>query len=312
MVQENCVKPKIVVIVGPTGVGKTALSISLAKKFGGEIVSADSIQIYKGLDIGSAKVTKEEMQGIKHYLIDIVEPTDTFNASDYSLAAKEAIEKILAKGKLPIVVGGTGMYVQSLLFNLSVPCGKDEEYREKLEKIAQKEGTIALYNMLKEVDRETAEKLNQNHKDRIIRALEIYHLTKKKKSEFTQNTSSDYDYLLLCLTADREVVYERINLRVDKMLESGLVDEVKGLLKKNITIKNQCMQAIGYKETIKYLEGQYSYDEFVEKLKQNSRHYAKRQFTYFKKMPNIKYVEYDQKENIFKQVEEFLWKESKH
>jgi len=299
-------KTKIVIIAGPTAVGKTALSVDLAKKFNGEIISADSIQIYKGLDIGSAKVTNEEKQGVKHYMLDVVSPYDNFSVGDYVQAVKPIIADIASRGKLPIIVGGTGLYISSLLFDIGATCGQDPKYRKKLSEIAKTEGADKLYSMLQEIDPESAEKIHKNQMVRIIRALEIYHLTGKKKSQTKNSTESNYNYLLIGLNDDRELLYDRINKRVDVMLKNGLIEEVKGLISKNITLENQCMQAIGYKETYAYVKGEISKDTFIEKLKQNSRNYAKRQITWFKKVPNIVWKKYSQKEEIFNLVGEFI------
>jgi len=299
-------KTKIVIIAGPTAVGKTALSVDLAKKFNGEIISADSIQIYKGLDIGSAKVTNEEKQGVKHYMLDVVSPYDNFSVGDYVQAVKPIIADIASRGKLPIIVGGTGLYISSLLFDIGATGGQDPKNRKKLSEIAKTEGADKLYSMLQEIDPESAEKIHKNQMVRIIRALEIYHLTGKKKSQTKNSTESNYNYLLIGLNDDRELLYDRINKRVDVMLKNGLIEEVKGLISKNITLENQCMQAIGYKETYAYVKGEISKDTFIEKLKQNSRNYAKRQITWFKKVPNIVWKKYSQKEEIFNLVGEFI------
>lgn len=299
---------KIIIIAGPTSVGKTALSIEVAKKYNGEVVSADSIQIYKGLDIGSAKVTKEEADGIVHHLIDIVSPESEYSAGDYAKDAEKAISEIAKKGKIPIVVGGTGMYITSLLFEPGVTCGKDEKYRKELEELGEKYGSPYLHKMLEKVDPESAKLIHENHQTRIIRALEIFHVSGKKKSEQKSSVLPKYDYLLFGLTADREILYDRINKRVDKMLDSGLLSEVQGLINSGITDKNQCMQGIGYKETYNYLTGKTNKEEFITKLKQASRNYAKRQITYFKKVPGIVWKTYQEKDQIFEMIDSFLEK----
>lgn len=299
---------KIIIIAGPTGVGKTALSIEIAKKYNGEIVSADSIQIYKGLDIGSAKVTNQEADGVVHYLVDNVSPESEYSAGDYVKDAEKAISEIAKKGKLPIVVGGTGMYISSLLFEPGVTCGKDEEYRRELEEIGKQKGSPYLHKMLEEVDPESASQIHENHQTRIIRALEIFHVSGKKKSEQKSSVTAKYDYLLFGLTADREVLYDRINKRVDKMLENGLIQEVRCLIDSGITDKNQCMQGIGYKETYNYLINKTDKEEFVSGLKQASRNYAKRQITYFKKVPGIVWKTYQEKDQIFEMINNFLEK----
>lgn len=300
-------KQKLIIIVGPTAVGKTALSVEVAKKFNGEIISADSAQVYQGLNIGSAKVTKEEAQGIKHHLLDVVPFNGVFTTGDWVKMAKDAINEICAKGKTPVIVGGTGLYVNSLLFDIGVSCGRDEEYRNKLYEIYNQEnGKEIAYNMLKEVDPESAKKIHPNQKDRVIRALEIFHITGKKKSEMKNSTESNYDYILFGLTDDRDKLYERINYRTDKMLESGLIEEVQSLMNKGLTKENQSMQSIGYKEVYSYLTNEYDKETFIEKLKQNTRNYAKRQFTYFKKLPNIIWKNYKDKEEIFNLIKEFI------
>lgn len=299
---------KIVIIAGPTGVGKTALSIEVAKKYNAEIISADSIQIYKGLDIGSAKVTEEEKQGIVHHMIDIVSPTDEYSAGEWVKDAEKAISEIEKRNHLPLVVGGTGMYVSSLLFSPGVTCGKDEEYRKELEKIGAEKGSPYLHKMLEEIDPESAKTIHENHQTRIIRALEIFHVSGKRKSEQKTSSTPKYDYLLIGLTAERNVLYDRINKRVDKMIENGLINEVQSLINNSISDKNQCMQGIGYKETYSFLTNKTSKEEFVEKLKQASRNYAKRQITYFKKIPNIVWKTYDEKDQIFELIDKFLEK----
>ena len=272
-------KEKIIIISGPTAVGKTALSIELAKKFNGEIVNADSIQIYKGLNIGSAKITEEEKEGIKHHLLDFLSPFDIFSTGDYVKEAKKIISDIILRNKTPIIVGGTGMYISSLLFDIGANCGKDEEYREELELFIKENSLDDLYLKLKEIDPESAEKIHPHQKDRIIRALEIFNLTGHKKSEQKNSQTSNYDYLLFGLYDDREIVYSRINNRVDKMIDMGLLEEVQSLINKGVTLENQCAQAIGYKEPYEYLTGAVCKQEFIEKLKQNTRNYAKRQIT---------------------------------
>jgi len=299
-------KEKIIIISGPTAVGKTALSIELAKKFNGEIINADSIQIYKGLNVGSAKITESEKEGVKHHLLDFLSPFDTFSTGDYVKKAKKVITEIIYRKKTPIIVGGTGMYITSLLFDIGATCGKDENFRKEQDYFIQQNSLNDLYLKLKEIDPESAEKIHPNQKDRIIRALEIYHLTGKKKSEQKNSTESNYNYLLFGLYDDRDIVYSRINNRVDKMIEMGLLDEVKSLIEMGVTLENQCAQAIGYKEPYEYLTGNITKEEFLEKLKQNTRNYAKRQITYLKKVPNIIWHKYSEKEEIFKKVGDFI------
>ncbi len=285
-------KPKVIVIIGPTASGKTSLSIELAKQIKGEIISCDSMQIYKDMDIGSAKPTKKERQGIKHYLIDEVLPTERFSVAEYKKRAEKAIEEILAKGKMPIVVGGTGLYVNSLIDGIeydSMPL--DETYREKLMKMAEKEeGLKKLYEQAKKIDEEAIQKISPNDKKRIVRILEIYHTTGKNKTEqekLSRQKEVKYDYKIFVLNIERPILYERINKRVDIMLEQGLIEEVKNLIQKYPTFPT-AMQAIGYKEMVAYLKNQITKEEAIEKIKQESRRYAKRQITWFKRIPNTK------------------------
>lgn len=279
-------KPKVIVICGPTASGKTALSIELAKKINGEIVSADSMQIYKDMNIGSAKVTNEEMQGIKHYMIDCVSPDERFSVADYKTNAKNAIEEIIKKGKTPIVVGGTGLYIDALIYEIEYKDIKiDENYRKELQKIEKNQGLEVLYKKALEIDPKAMEKISQNDSKRIMRVLEIYKATGKNKTE--QEAESrlkeiPYDYKVFALTMDRDKLYERINKRVDIMIENGLIDEVKNLLEKYSEFPT-AMQGLGYKEVRDYLQEKITKDEMIEKIKQESRRYAKRQLTWFRK-----------------------------
>lgn len=279
-------KPKVIVICGPTASGKTALSIELAKKINGEIVSADSMQIYKDMNIGSAKVTNEEMQGIKHYMIDYVSPDERFSVADYKTNAKNAIEEIIKKGKTPIVVGGTGLYIDALIYEIEYKDIKiDENYRKELQEIEKNQGLEVLYKKALEIDPKAMEKISQNDSKRIMRVLEIYKATGKNKTE--QEAESrlkeiPYDYKVFALTMDRDKLYERINKRVDIMIENGLIDEVKNLLEKYSEFPT-AMQGLGYKEVRDYLQEKITKDEMIEKIKQESRRYAKRQLTWFRK-----------------------------
>ena len=279
-------KPKVIVICGPTASGKTALSIELAKKIDGEIISCDSMQIYKDMNIGTAKVTKEEMQGIRHYMIDFVSPDTRYSVADYKKDAEKAIEKIINKGKIPIIVGGTGLYVDSLIYGIEYPEIKfDEEYRKRLEKEADEKGLEFLYNKAKEIDKQAMQKISLNDKKRIIRVLEIYHATGKTKTEQeieSRKKEIKYEYKVFAINMNREKLYERINIRVDKMIENGLIEEVKNLKKKYNHFPT-AMQGLGYKEVVEYLQNQITRDEMIEKIKQESRRYAKRQLTWFRK-----------------------------
>ena len=282
-------KPKVIVICGPTASGKTKLSINLAKKVDGEIVSCDSMQIYKDMNIGSAKPTVEEMQGIKHYLIDCVSPEKRYSVSEYKENASNAIKEIISKGKVPIIVGGTGLYLNSLIYNIQYnEMDVDIEYREMLEKEATENGLEALYNRAKEIDSEAMEKISKNDKKRIMRILEIYKATGKNKTELEKESRKEvpYNYLVFGINMERSILYERINKRVDIMLELGLIEEVKELINKYKNMPT-AMQGLGYKEVKEFLDGTISKDEMIEKIKMETRRYAKRQITWFKRIDNI-------------------------
>lgn len=284
-------KQKVIVIVGPTASGKTSLSIELAKKINGEIVSCDSMQIYKDMNIGSAKPTVEEMQGIPHYVLDEVEPTKRFSVADYKKRAEEAIEKILAKRKTPIVVGGTGLYANSLIYSIEYDDIKlDEKYRNNLMEIANtEEGLKKLYEEAKKIDGKAMEKISPNDKKRIIRILEIYNATGKNKTEQeieSRKNEVKYDYKVFGINMERSLLYERINKRVDIMVKQGLIEEVKNLIKKYPKFPT-AMQAIGYKEIVEYLNNEITKEEAIEKIKQETRRYAKRQITWFKRIENL-------------------------
>ena len=279
-------KNKVIVICGPTASGKTALSIELAKKINGEIVSCDSMQIYKDMDIGTAKPTLEEMQGIKHYLIGYVSPEKRYSVADYKIDAKKAIKEIIKKGKMPIVVGGTGLYLDSLIYEIEYQDIKlDEQYRNKLEEEVEKQGLEKLYEKAKQIDPKAIEKISPNDKKRILRILEIYHATGKTKTEQeieSRKKEVEYDYKVYALDWDRQKLYDRINKRVDMMIEQGLVEEVKQILDKYDTFPT-AMQGLGYKEVVDYLKGDLTKEEMIEKIKMESRRYAKRQLTWFRK-----------------------------
>ena len=287
----NEIKPKVMVIVGPTASGKTALSIELAKKINGEIVSCDSMQIYKDMNIGSAKPTIEEMQGIKHYLIDVIEPTQRFSVAEYKKRAEQAIEEIIKKGKTPIVIGGTGLYANSLIYGIEYSeIEFDEKYRNKLMQEAETiEGLQKLYQKAKRIDPIAMEKISSNDKKRIVRILEIFNSTGKTKTQQEIESRKEdikYDYKVFGINIERPILYERINKRVDIMVEQGLIDEVKYILKKYKEFPT-AMQAIGYKEIVEYLNGIITKEEAIEKIKQESRRYAKRQITWFKRIEHI-------------------------
>ena len=281
---------KVIVIGGPTASGKTGLSIELAKRINGEIVSCDSMQIYKDMTIGTAKPTIEEMEGIPHYMIDCVSPETRYSVADYKKDATRAIKEIISKGKVPIVVGGTGLYVEALIYGIEYnEIEEDLEYRKKLEKIEEKEGLEPLYEMAKKIDEKAMEKISKNDKKRICRVLEIYHSTGKTKTELeveSRKNGPEFDYLLFGITMDREKLYERINKRVDIMIENGLIEEVKNLIQKYKNFPT-AMQGLGYKEVVQYLNGNLNKDEMIQKIKMETRRYAKRQLTWFRKYPNI-------------------------
>lgn len=279
-------KPKVIVICGPTASGKTALSVALAKQINGEIISADSMQIYKYMNIGTAKPTMEEMQGIHHYLINVVEPDHRYSVADFKKDATNAMEEIVKKNKTPIVVGGTGLYVNSLIYNIEYPNIEfDKKYREYLEGKVQKDGLDNLYNEAKKIDPIAIEKISKNDKKRILRILEIYNSTGKNKTfqnEESIKKESEYDFQIYALNWDRELLYDRINKRVDIMIEEGLIEEVIEILKKYNSFPT-AMQGLGYKEVVEYIKGNTTKEEMVEKIKQETRRYAKRQLTWFRK-----------------------------
>ena len=286
-------KPKVIVICGPTASGKTSLSIELAKQINGEIVSCDSMQIYKDMTIGTAKPTKEEMDGIKHYLLDFVYPDQRYSVAEYKKDAENTIEKIISEGKVPIVVGGTGLYLEALIYNIEYQnIEEDMEYRNKLYEIEREQGLSKLYEMASKIDSKAMEKISPNDKKRICRVLEIYHLTGKTKTELEEESRKNepkYNYKLFGITMDREKLYERINLRVDIMINQGLIDEVKNLLEKYNNFPT-AMQGLGYKEVVEYLNGLITKDEMIDKIKMETRRYAKRQLTWFRKYKNLIWI----------------------
>lgn len=279
---------KLLIICGATATGKTKLAIDLAKKLQTEIISADSQLIYKGLDIGTAKPDEREMGGVKHHLIDVVLPDSDFSVTDYAETAKPIIKSLLDNCKIPIICGGTGFYINSLLYDLSYGnTAKDDSVRRKYEEIAEKKGKEYLFSILKQIDPLTAEKLHCNDVKRVIRALEIYEISGKKKSDICDELKSEYEYLAVAIDFPRDELYKRIDLRVDEMFKKGLVGEVENLLNTGIDEKCQCMQAIGYKEVVNCLKNGNKESTMRDIIKLNTRHYAKRQITFFKKMQNI-------------------------
>lgn len=279
---------KILVICGATASGKTKLAVDCALKLNSEVISADSQLIYKELNIGTAKPLKEEMRGVKHHMIDIAEPTDRFSVSDYEKSALPIVEKLISESKIPVICGGTGFYINSLLFDLSYgKTAADEEVRLKYTLFFEKYGKQALYEKLREVDPVTAEKLHPNDIKRLIRALEIYELSGKRKSEQNDGFLPRFDYTAVAIDYPRDELYDRINKRVDNMFDDGLINEVKGLLSRGIDENYQCMQAIGYKEVVSGLKNGDLQSTMSGIIKLNTRHYAKRQLTFFKKLPNL-------------------------
>lgn len=277
---------KVIVIGGPTASGKTKLAIELAKRINGEIISADSMQIYKDMDIGTAKPTKEEQSEVNHYLIDFVSPDKRYSVADYKKDAMRTIKEILKKGKTPIVVGGTGLYINSLIYEIEYSDIKiDEKYRAKLESLVEEKGLDYLYNEALKIDEEATKKISKNDKKRIERILEIYHDTGKTKTEIEKESRKKkipYDYRVFAIDIQRDILYERINKRVDLMIEDGLIDEVKRLINKYSEFPT-AMQGLGYKEVVEYLDGKTSKEEMIEKIKMETRRYAKRQLTWFRK-----------------------------
>ena len=289
-------KTKLIILAGPTAVGKTDNSIRLAKAVNGEIISADSMQVYKRMDIGSAKIMPEEMQGIQHYLIDVLEPTEEFNIVRFQTMAKEAMAEIYAKGKITILVGGTGFYIHSLLYDIEF---KEEEeantaLRDELQRFAEEIGKEALHESLKAVDPESAEAIPVGNVKRVIRALEFYETHHEKISAHNAEQAekeSPYNYAFFVLTDDRKLLYERIEKRIDIMLEKGLIDEVKALQAEGLNRNFISMQGLGYKEILAYLEGEISLEEAVYILKRDTRHFAKRQITWFKREKDVKWLD---------------------
>ncbi|MEH7525851.1 tRNA (adenosine(37)-N6)-dimethylallyltransferase MiaA [Bacillus sp. JJ1503] len=282
-------KEKLVVLIGPTAVGKTKLSIELAKRFNGEIISGDSMQIYKGMDIGTAKIKKDEMEGIPHHLIDIKDPKEPFSVAEFQELVREKISEISLRGKLPMIVGGTGLYIQSVIYDYHFSdAPSDDDFRQMLEKKAEAEGNESVHLELSKVDPESAERIHPNNVRRVIRALEVYHCTGKTINELQENQKPElmYNTAIIGLTMDREILYQRINTRVDLMIKEGLLEEVERLF--NQDIKDcQSIQAIGYKELYEYFSHSISLEEAISQLKQNSRRYAKRQLTWFRNKMNV-------------------------
>lgn len=288
-------KIPLVILTGPTAVGKTNLSIQLAKKMNMEIISADSMQIYKFMDVGSAKVTEDEMNGVKHYLIDEVTPDYSFSVSEFQERANDYINQIVKKGKLPLVTGGTGLYLNSLIYNMDfAKSDADNELREMLRLELEENGIDYMYEKLKSLDEEAANRIHKNNTKRVIRAIEVC-MSGKKMSDFSSDLklNEKYEPIIIVLNRDREHLYRRINKRVDIMISQGLEDEVKTLLNMGYSSDLVSMQGIGYKEIIKYLNNEYTYEEAIEIIKRDSRRYAKRQLTWFRRYENAKWFDLD-------------------
>lgn len=284
----------LIILTGPTAVGKTALSIRLAKAIGGEIISADSMQVYRHMDIGSAKITKEEMEGVCHHLIDILEPDQEFHVALFQRLAKEALAGIYSRGHIPIVVGGTGFYIQALLYDIDfTENGEDPSIRQELEALGREKGSGFLHNLLSSLDPEAASEIHENNQKRVIRAIEYYRQTGEKISEHNKRErqkASPYNFLYYVVNTDRAILYEQIDRRVEQMLEAGLVDEVARLKALGCTRDMVSMQGLGYKEILDYLDGRCTLEEAAAIIKRDTRHFAKRQITWFKREREVKWL----------------------
>ncbi len=290
-------KKNLVVLTGPTAVGKTELSIKLAKKLNAEIISADSIQVYKYMDVGSAKISNDEMCGIRHYLIDELEPDEEFNIFRFKEMALTYMEEIYKKGKIPLIVGGTGFYIQSIIYDIqfNIEKGDKQSYRHELEEKAKIYGNKFVHDMLKKIDSDSAEQIHPNNLKRVIRALEYYNETGRKFSKHNaeqRNNSSPYNFRYFVLNDDRERLYERINKRVDIMIDNGLEDEVRMLLNRGYSADLVSMQGIGYKEMVSYISGNTDFNDAVELIKKNTRNFAKRQLTWFRREKEVDFIDY--------------------
>ncbi len=292
-------KNELIIIAGPTAVGKSKTSIELAKKIGGEIISADSMQVYRHMDIGTAKLSKADMEGVSHYLIDELEPTEDFNVVSFKTMADRAIAKIYANGHIPILVGGTGFYIQSVLYDIDFESeAYDIDLRHELEELMDKEGEAYMHRLLSEIDEASSLAIPKENKKRVIRAIEFYRLTGTKISEHNmlqRQKKSPYNYYFFVLNDNRQALYNRIDKRVDDMMEAGLEGEVKALLDLGLNESMTAMQGIGYRQMVSYLKGEYSLDDAIERIKSDTRHFAKRQLTWFKR----------EKEALWYNIEEF-------
>ena len=295
----NKLKKPLIILTGPTAVGKTELSIQLAKAVNGEIISADSMQVYKEMNIGSAKIQPEEMKGVSHYLVDEIEPEEEFNVVRFQTMAKNAMKTIYQKGKIPVIVGGTGFYIQALLYDIDfTDTTEDFDYRRELEQLAQEKGNEFLHEMLRKVDPKAAQEIHENNRKRVIRALEYYRDTGKqisKHNEQQRQNESPYQFAYFVLNRDRRELYRRIDQRVDQMMKQGLLEEVKRLKERGCTSNMVSMKGLGYKELLDYLNGMNSLEEAVRIIKRDTRHFAKRQLTWFKREKEVDWIELDGK-----------------
>ncbi|RKM57480.1 tRNA (adenosine(37)-N6)-dimethylallyltransferase MiaA [Butyrivibrio sp. CB08] len=302
-------KQKLIVLTGPTAVGKSKLSIELAKQIGGEIISADSMQVYKFMDIGTDKISPEKMGGVPHHLIDFLDPHEDFNVFVFQKMAKEAISDISSRGHVPIIVGGTGFYIQAVLYDINfTETDEDQTYRHELEERVKKEGSDGIFEELKKIDPASAEIIHANNSKRVIRALEYYKKTGRPISEHNEEQrqrESAYDFSYFVLTDKRETLYSRIEKRVDQMIEEGLEDEVKRLMEMDIPKDATSMQGLGYREMIGYLEGEYDLERAIYLIKRNTRHFAKRQLTWFKRERDVIWID----KNEFDHNDELIMKE---
>ena len=297
---------KVLVVCGATASGKTGFAVEMAKRLEGEVVSADCMLVYRGMDIGTAKPTEEEKGGIPHHMIDVVEPTRNYSVGDYEAQAHPIVERLLQEGKCPVICGGTGFYMNAILFRSGFGhAGGDAAIRERYEGIAAERGREYLHSLLRECDPESAEKLHPNDVKRVIRALEIYELTGCKKSSQTDSFEPRYPYEAFAINWDRQTLYARIHERTQAMLQAGLVEEVKAL-QASVPENAQCMQAIGYKEVVEILKNGDLHSTMSDIIEQNTRRYAKRQLTFFKKLPNLHWLEPNQTETVIKEIERYL------
>ncbi len=308
----------LVILTGPTAVGKTEISVQLAKRIDGEIISADALQVYRHMDIGTAKVTENEMCGVQHYLIDVLNPDEEFNAAAFKTMALRAVEDIYAKGKIPIITGGTGFYIQAVLYDVDFDDGdgkcdeaESRQCRERLNMLCREHGNEYIHDMLLKADAKSAEAIHPNNVQRVIRALEYCYTSGKKFSDYNAAQKAKkpaFDYVYFVLNDERDKLYERIDRRVDVMFEKGLIDEMKSLLDMGLNADSQCMQAIGYRELFDYINGRSSLEETKELIKQNSRHYAKRQLTWFRREHDVDWINYPEFEYSKEKILDYIVK----